>query len=333
MPPKKILLVDDDQDILTVLKMRLEIMGFEVTACDNPVKALKLFKKGRFNLVLTDQRMEGIEGIELLSRLKEIDPFLPVIIMTAYGKVDDAVISMKRGAFSYLEKPVNPEELEEIIRKAVEIRELEERISLERELWGKVISQIGAGLLISDMEGRIVWANNAAATLLGSDIDILDSKLPFDREIIEKIAMNGASQTFEYFEPETRKWFLVSATTRMDESNPRHQIAILLLEISKLKEAQEAIIERERLAGVLEMAGAVAHEFSQPMQAILLSSELMKTVKPGADTSRQILLRLEKQVESLGDLVHKLSDITKYARKKYPGTSGIVDLKKAAAGP
>ena len=331
MSSKKILLVDDDQDILTVLKMRLEIMGFEITACNNPLKALDLFKKKRFNLVLTDQRMEGIEGIELLSRLKEIDAFLPVIIMTAYGKVDDAVISMKRGAFSYLEKPINPEKLEEIIRKAVEIRELEERISLERELWGKVISQIGAGLLISDMEGRIAWANNVAASLMGSDIDILDSKLPFDRKILEKVALNSASQTFEYFEPQTRKWFLVSATRRIDESNP-HEIAILLLEISKLKEAQKAIIERERLAGVLEMAGAVAHEFSQPMQAILLSSELIKTLKPGDNTSTQVLLRLEKQVESLGDLVHKLSDITKYASKKYPGTSGIVDLKKAAAG-
>lgn len=333
MSPKKILLVDDDENILTVLKMRLEIMGFEITTCNNPVKALELLKKEKFNLVLTDQRMEGIEGIELLSRLKEIDQFLPVIIMTAYGKVDDAVISMKRGAFSYLEKPVNPEELEDIIRKAMEIRELEERIALERELWGKVISQIGAGLLISDMEGRIVWANNAAANLLGSNIDILDSRLPFDREILEKMALNGASQIFEYFEPQTRKWFLVSATRRIDESNPWHQIAILLLEISKLKKAQKAIIERERLAGVLEMAGAVAHEFSQPMQAILLSSERLKTLKPGADTSRQVLIGLEKQVESLGDLVHKLSDITQYARKKYPGISGIVDLEKATIGP
>jgi len=331
MSSKKILLVDDDKDILTVLKMRLEIMGFKVTACDNPIKALELFKKEKFNLVLTDQRMEGIEGIELLSRLKEIDPFLPVIIMTAFGKVDDAVISMKRGAFSYLEKPVNPEELEGIIKKAVEIREIEERISLERELWGKVISQIGAGLLICDSDGRIVWANKAAATLLGPDDDVHDSRLPFYKELIEKVALNGTSQTFEYFEPKSERWFLVSATRRIDESNPQHQIAILLLEITRLKEAQKAIIERERLAGVLEMAGAVAHEFSQPMQAILLSSELLRTMIPDAETSRHVLARLEKQIESLGDLVHRLSDITKYARKNYPGTSGIVDLKKAAA--
>jgi len=332
MSSKKILLVDDDRNILTVLKMRLEIMGFEVTACNNPMTALELFKKEKFNLVLTDQRMEGIEGIELLSRLKKLDPFLPVIIMTAFGKVDDAVVSMKRGAFSYLEKPVNPDELEEIIRKAVEIRELEERISLERELWGKVISQIGAGLLICDTEGRIVWANNSAATLLESDSDILQAKLPFEKIILEKVAINGASHTFEYYDPRSKRWFLVSATRRIDESNPSHQIAVLLLEISNLKEAQKAIIERERLAGVLEMAGAVAHEFSQPMQAILLSAELLKTNKTESETSQRVIRRLESQIEALGALVHRLSDITKYARKKYPGTSGIVDLKKAAAG-
>ena len=332
MPTKKILLVDDDEYILTVLKMRLEIMGFEVTACNNPLKALELFQREKFSLVLTDQRMEGLEGIELLSRLKQIDPFLPVIIMTAFGKVDDAVISMKRGAFSYLEKPVNPEELEEIICKAVEIRELEERISLERELWGKVIAQIGAGLLISDTEGNIVWANKSAASLLGLDSDILKSRLPFERIILEKVAVNGASHTFEYYEPKSKRWFLVSAAKRIDKSNPEHQIAIILLEISRLKEAQKAIIERERLAGVLEMAGAVAHEFSQPMQAILLSSELIKTLGHDPDSVKRVLGRLENQVEALGDLVHKLSDITKYAKKKYPGTSGIVDLKKAAAG-
>ncbi len=331
MSLKKILLVDDDEDILTVLKMRLEIMGFHVTACNNPIKALELFEKERFNLVLTDQRMEGLEGIELLAKLKQIDPFLPVIIMTAFGKVDDAVISMKRGAFSYLEKPVNPEELEEIIRKAVEIRELEERISLERELWGKVISQIGAGLLICDTDGKIVWANNAASSLLGTDSDVIGLMLPFNHEVLEKVAIDETSHTFEYFEPETKRWFLISATKRFDKTNPEHQIAILVLEISKLKEAQTAIIERERLAGVLEMAGAVAHEFSQPMQAILLSSELLKTLDPGTENSINVLERLEKQVESLGDLVHRLSDITKYARKKYPGTSGIVDLKKAAS--
>ncbi len=277
--------------------------------------------------------MEGIEGIELLSRIKQIDPFLPVIIMTAFGKVDDAVISMKRGAFSYLEKPINPEELEEIICKAVEIREIEERISLERELWGRVISQIGAGLLISDTDGRIVWANKSASALLGADTDILGSRLPFEKIIIEKVAVNGSSHTFEYYEPRSKRWFLVSATKRMDESNPQHQIAILLLEITRLKEAQKAFIERERLAGVLEMAGAVAHEFSQPMQSILLSSELLKTTGHDPGSARRVVERLEAQVEALGELVHKLSDITKYARKKYPGTSGIVDLRKAAAGP
>ena len=105
---------------------------------------------------------------------------------------------------------------------------------------------------------------------------------------------------------------------------------MLILDITELKEAQRALLEQQRLEGIVEMAGAVAHEFSQPLQAILLNCELLKSTS--TSLSKKPLLRLEKQVEYLGELVHKLTDITRYAKKEYPGTDGIIDLKKAADG-
>ena len=323
MAPKKILLVDDDYNILTVLKMRLELMGLNVTACDNPLKALDLFKEGDFDLVLTDQRMDGLKGVELLTRIKELAPFTPVIIMTAYGKVDDAVISMKKGAFSYLEKPVDANELKDIIQRAVEISSIERRVSLERELWGKVISRIGAGLIIIDLEGNIQWANKSAGELLNLIQQIGTPKLPFDDELIKNLVARDRKGNFEYYDKGSGKWFLISSAKRPEGS----EIAVLILDITELKQAQEALLDQQRLEGIVEMAGAVAHEFSQPLQAILLNCELLRS-SPSLD--KKSLSRLEKQVEYLGELVHKLTDITRYAKKDYPGTDGIIDLQRAA---
>ncbi len=324
MAPKKILLVDDDYNILTVLKMRLELMGLNVTACDNPLKALDLFKDGDFDLVLTDQRMDGLKGVELLTKIKELAPFTPVIIMTAYGKVDDAVISMKKGAFSYLEKPVDANELKDIIQRAVEISSIERRVSLERELWGKVISRIGAGLVIIDLEGNIQWANKSAGELLNLIHQLGTPKLPFDEELIKNLVSRDRKGNFEYFDDSTGKWFLISSAKRPEGA----EIAVLILDITELKQAQEALLDQQRLEGIVEMAGAVAHEFSQPLQAILLNCELLRST--GSSLDKKPLARLEKQVEYLGELVHKLTDITRYAKKDYPGTDGIIDLQRAA---
>ncbi len=326
MPNKKILLVDDDENILTVLKMRLELMGLSVTSCDNPMEALSLFKNGNFDLVLTDQRMDGLKGVELLSKIKKIAPFVPVIIMTAYGKVDDAVISMKKGAFSYLEKPVDAKELKDIIQRAVEIASIEKRVSLERELWGRVIAQIGAGLVIIDMEGDIKWANQSAWELLNISEGSKSQRLPFEKGLLNKLINSRNRDNFEYFEEAGARWFLISSAKRPEGT----EIAVLILDITELKEAQRALLEQQRLEGIVEMAGAVAHEFSQPLQAILLNCELLRSSASSLD--QKPLVRLERQVEYLGELVHKLTDITRYAKKDYPGTDGIIDLQKAAEG-
>ncbi len=326
MTTKKILLVDDDENILTVLKMRLELMGLNVTACDNPLDALELFKEGEYDLVLTDQRMDGLKGVELLAKIKKIAPFTPVIIMTAYGKVDDAVVSMKKGAFSYLEKPVDANELKDIIQRAVEISNIERRVSVERELWGKVISRIGAGLVIIDLEGNIQWANKSAWDLMNLIDQLGTPKLPFGQEFIKDLASKKSKGNFEYYDKDRDRWFLLSSAKRPGGT----EVAVLVLDITELKQAQKALLEQQRLEGIVEMAGAVAHEFSQPLQAILLNCELLRSV--GSFSGQRSLSRLEKQVEYLGELVHKLTDITRYAKKEYPGTEGIIDIQRATKG-
>lgn len=122
----KILIVDDDKNSREGLRIFLEGLEYEVFCADNGTEGLALYRKERPDLVLTDVRMPGMQGGELLETLKAENPSACIILMTAYGTVDDAVKAMKKGAFYYLTKPLNLEELEFLVKKALQSQTLQE---------------------------------------------------------------------------------------------------------------------------------------------------------------------------------------------------------------
>jgi len=127
----RILLADDDKNILEVIKMRLELLGYKVVTASNPRDALKIFKdqNGEIDLLLSDQKMDEMTGKELMEECLKIDPGLQTIIFTAYGTIDQAVEVVKAGAFSYVTKPINNEDLALKIEKAIEKRRLLGRVA------------------------------------------------------------------------------------------------------------------------------------------------------------------------------------------------------------
>ena len=106
-----LLLVDDDPDLLRLLAIRLKANGYDVTAVENGQKALASIGAARPELVLTDLRMDGMDGMALFQEIQASYPGLPVIILTAHGTIPDAVAATKRGVFGYLTKPYDAEEL------------------------------------------------------------------------------------------------------------------------------------------------------------------------------------------------------------------------------
>ncbi len=131
----KILLVDDDDSLREILSAHLEKGGYEVVAKGEPLGALELLKERSFDLLITDIKMEDLNGIELLKRAREIHPDLPVIMITGHGTIESAVESMKLGAFDYVTKPVGRDEFLHIIANALRMQELEaENIQLRSEL-------------------------------------------------------------------------------------------------------------------------------------------------------------------------------------------------------
>ncbi len=125
---EKILIVDDDVNILKVLKMRLESQGYQVQAASEIEAAKDLAVKNEYDLAILDLKLSGGNGIDLMKNIREIDPDLPVIILTAYGTIESAVEAMKEGAYIYLTKPFDHRELLLQVKNGVE------KLKLSREV-------------------------------------------------------------------------------------------------------------------------------------------------------------------------------------------------------
>lgn len=159
--PRTILAIDDDDSLRRVVEYNLMEEGYRViTAADGP-SGLEAYQREAVDVVLTDIRMPGIEGIELLARLKAMQPELPVIMLTAFGTIDSAVEAMRLGAFDYLTKPFSRDQLRASVRKALEVaelrsenRQLREVVS-ERFSFANMIAGSRAMRAVSDTASRV----------------------------------------------------------------------------------------------------------------------------------------------------------------------------------
>ena len=130
-----ILVVDDEEIVRDSLCSWLQEDGYKAEAVEDGFKALEVIRKESWNVLFVDLKMPGMDGLEVMRRVKAIQPEIPIIIITAYATVNTAVEAMKEGAYDYLVKPFNPEEITLIIRRLIEKQALlKENIFLRKEL-------------------------------------------------------------------------------------------------------------------------------------------------------------------------------------------------------
>jgi DNA-binding NtrC family response regulator len=131
----RILVIDDDASVRNMLSIVLKKGGYDVSSADSSEAALKRLKNEAFDLLISDIKMPGISGIDLLRKIKAISPEVPVIMITAYASTNDAVEAMKLGAEDYVSKPFDLEELKRTIEKSLHKRNREtENIKLKSPL-------------------------------------------------------------------------------------------------------------------------------------------------------------------------------------------------------
>ncbi len=118
----RLLIVDDEERFLRTLGDRLSMRGFEVTTATNGEDALEAAGRHEYDVAVVDLKMPGLDGEQVLDRLKQISPLTEVVILTGHGSIDSAVRLTKKGSYRYLQKPAETNALIEVLREAFEAR-------------------------------------------------------------------------------------------------------------------------------------------------------------------------------------------------------------------
>ena len=166
---KTILLADDDVNLRRVLEFQLTEAGYNVSTAQDGAEALGIFTNSDFDCVVTDLRMPKLSGLELLGKIKAANAEIPVIVITAFGEVETAVTAMKAGAFDYINKPFNRDEILLTLERALNFSETNRENRQLRELVDKefrldnIIGDSGAMRTVLNVVGRV---SRSGATVL-----------------------------------------------------------------------------------------------------------------------------------------------------------------------
>jgi len=129
----RILVVDDERSMREILEIFLKSEGYSVSVADNGKSALEVMKNDFFDLIITDMKMPKVGGLELLRNVKEISPDTVVVIITAFGTTESAVEAMKLGAYDYITKPFQMDDIRLVVKNALEKQKLQKDVSILKE--------------------------------------------------------------------------------------------------------------------------------------------------------------------------------------------------------
>jgi two-component system response regulator HydG len=254
----KILIVDDEPTHLKMLEAVLTAEGFEVQKADDGQIAIQAVEERFYDLILMDVRMSKVDGIEALKRIKEISPGIPVIIMTAYASVNTAVDALKSGAYDYLTKPLDIDELKILVQKALRHQQLEkENIFLKEQLKGRFdfSNIIGQSAMMLQLFETISLVAPSDATVLmtgesGTGKEIIANAIHQNSLRREKpqIKVNCAALPETLLESELfgheKGAFTGALTRRQGRFQLAHEGTIFLDEIAEMAPSTQAKILR-----------------------------------------------------------------------------------------
>ncbi|MBU1249045.1 MAG: response regulator [Proteobacteria bacterium] len=182
--PTKILVIDDERPTLSMFKLHLDLQGYEVFTAENGNEGMALFQEHSIPIVLTDVRMPGIDGMEVLKQIKEQAPRTEVIIITGHGDMDLALKALGLGATDFINKPIQQKQLNAALKRA------EERIQLVQSQDSPYAVRTQDGIGIIDIKGAIHSGSESqlreafATARTGADRLVLS--------FTENITVNGA---------------------------------------------------------------------------------------------------------------------------------------------
>jgi YesN/AraC family two-component response regulator len=184
--------LDDEQIVLDSITRILEGENYEIKTCRSGSQAMEALKAGGYDVLITDLKMPGMDGIQAMEALAEIDPDLSMIMVTAYSTVDSAVKAMKLGAADYIRKPFTPDQLVSLVDKVMDDRKARFERRYREDTFEEVKKSISSTLNLKQVLDLIVQGVVKVMKVKGSSLSLLDTK----REKLRIFASDGLSRNY-----------------------------------------------------------------------------------------------------------------------------------------
>src|SRR5271165_186682 len=287
----RVLVIDDDSSLRFTLEAVLSDAGLVVETCDGGTSGLAAFEARGADVVLTDLAMPDMDGMQVLERMRAADPSVPVLMLTAHGSERVAVAAMKAGAFDYIPKPFDPDELVLAVKRATEWRELRlqnARLRTEAALGRTIIADSPAMKRVMDVVARV--APKDVTVLLtgesGAGKDVVASVLHAHSRRADRplVRFNAAAIPSELAEAElfghTKGAFTGAQSARPGYFQQAHKGTLFIDEIGELPLAIQAKVLRALQSGEVQQVGGRAENVDVRLIAAT-NRDLSAEVKAG----------------------------------------------------
>lgn len=180
---KRVLVVDDEENLRRVTQLKLQQAGYEATTASDGAQALELLARHPQDLIITDLKMPGMSGMDLLRRVKEDYPEVIVIVVTAFGTIESAVEAMRLGAHDYIIKPVNADALKLVVSRALEHHRLREEV---KNLRSMVDSKYGFENIVGKSKALLATLDNASRAAQSDATVLIRGETGTGKELLAK---------------------------------------------------------------------------------------------------------------------------------------------------
>jgi two-component system, cell cycle sensor histidine kinase and response regulator CckA len=320
-----LLLVEDDIDFNASLANRLAKNDCNVTAVRSAEEALGLIDSCNFEVIVSDIKLEGMDGLEFLSRIKKINEDIPVILVTGYANLETARKAVALNAYNYLLKPLdNISDIIIPVRNAAQSYKLKFENKTLKEHYENIVTSVPDGILtINSSTLTVESANNTFIKMFNtSEKEVLNKKIDkiFDKEVHEKISylmqslgLEGNAISFEWLTlNKNDKIFWANITLKRAIIRNKESILMVVSDITELKRTEEArkelevqFIQMQKQESIGNLTGGIAHEFNNILSIILghtqlsLSEDTTPEIKKSLSEIEKATMRGSSLVENM----------------------------------
>jgi PAS domain S-box-containing protein len=344
----KILLIDDEPDIVRVLSMSLKADGYEVIPAHSGIEGIEIFDKERPDIVLTDIKMPGMDGIEVLKKVKSIHPQSEVIIITGHGDIDNTIEALQYGASDFINKPVRDEALSIALKRAQEKLEIKKQLKeytldLEHKIAEatreiarrsnfqiKLIRSSNDGIVATDKKLKIVIFNPEAEKIFGyAPPEVINKKSTlelFPAELNQTFndALSGKTDMKDL------PWQEVAIQSKTGEQIPVRFSGTILLEkneqmgtvaffqdLREIKRLEQELVKSERLAAIGQTVAGLAHGIKNILHGLKGGSYLVD-IGINKEDSVKLKKGWEMIKRNVGRTSNLVMDLLSYAKEREP---------------